>query len=228
MPMFGLFDPTMIIILPALFFSMYAQFKVSSAFKKYSDISSVAGFTGYTLALEILKKAGINDVSVTNGANSEYGDHYDPSKKVIRLSNAVYGSNSITALGIAAHECGHAIQEARGYVPNKIRSALVPVTNIASMASIPLFIIGMFASIEALQWIGIIFFGFSTLFYLVTLPVEFDASGRAVAILNNYMDSDEVRGVKKVLSAAALTYLAAVLMSLLQLLRLIVLSRRDD
>ena len=222
------YDSTMLIVLPALILTAYAQFKVNNAFSKYSRIYSSTSFTGETIARAILAQAGITDVRIELFSGSDYGDHFDPTSKVIRLSNAVFNSSSVSALGIAAHECGHAIQNKVGYVPNKIRATLVPLANIGSKASIPLLLIGLALAIQPLQMLGILFFSLSTMFYLVTLPVEFNASHRAVKILRDYMPEAEISNVKEVLSAAALTYLAAALTSILQLVRLISLSRRDD
>lgn len=223
------YDPTMLLIIPALILSLYAQAKVNSNFKKYSKVYNQRGITGAEVARRILSDAGINDVTIDHAPGNNLGDHYDPRNKVIRLSDEVFGSTSVAAAGIAAHECGHAIQEARGYVPNKLRMSFVPLANLGSMAAIPLFFIGILLSIGFLQTLGIAFFSLTTLFYLITLPVEFNASSRALKILasDNYLSPDEVNGARQVLSAAALTYLAAALMSLLQLLRLILISRRD-
>lgn len=222
------YDPTMLLIIPALILSLYAQFKVNSNFKKYSKIHTFGGQTGADVAKRILEGAGIHDVTIDHAPGNNLGDHYDPKNKVIRLSDQVYSSTSIAAAGIAAHECGHAIQEARGYIPNKIRTAIVPIANIGSFAAIPLFFIGLILSLPFLQTLGIAFFSLITIFYAVTLPVEFNASSRAIKILDsgNYLDQQELSGAKAVLSAAAMTYLAAALMSLLQLLRLILLSNR--
>lgn len=223
------YDPTMLLIIPALILSLYAQAKVNSNFKKYSKVYNQRGITGAEVARRILSDAGINDVTIDHAPGNNLGDHYDPRNKVIRLSDEVFGSTSVAAAGIAAHECGHAIQEARGYVPNKLRMSFVPLANLGSMAAIPLFFIGILLSIGFLQTLGIAFFSLTTLFYLITLPVEFNASSRALKILasDNYLAPDEVNGARQVLAAAALTYLAAALMSLLQLLRLILISRRD-
>ena len=227
--MFFYYDPTMLLIIPAFFLALYAQFKVNSNFKKFSKIYNSKGITGAEVARQILSNAGINDVTIDHAPGNNLGDHYDPRNKVIRLSDEVYGSTSVAAAGIAAHECGHAIQEAKGYLPNKIRMSFVPLANLGSIAAIPLFLIGLLLSSGMLQTLGIAFFSLTTLFYFITLPVEFNASSRAIKILeaDNYLNSEEISGTKQVLSAAALTYLAAALMSLLQLVRLILLSRRD-
>lgn len=227
--MFFYYDPTMLLIIPAFFLALYAQFKVNSNFKKFSKIYNSKGITGAEVARQILSNAGINDVAIDHAPGNNLGDHYDPRNKVIRLSDEVYGSTSVAAAGIAAHECGHAIQEAKGYLPNKIRMSFVPLANLGSIAAIPLFFIGLLLSSGMLQTLGIAFFSLTTLFYFITLPVEFNASSRAIKILeaDNYLNSEEISGTKQVLSAAALTYLAAALMSLLQLVRLILLSRRD-
>lgn len=224
------YDSTMLILIPALLLTFYAQTKVSSNFNKYSRVYNQQGLTGAEVARKILQDAGINDVSIQHAPGNNLGDHYDPRSKVIRLSDEVYGSSSVAAAGIAAHECGHAIQHATGYLPNSIRTACVPLANLGSMAAMPLFFIGIILSIDFLQVLGIVFFSLTTLFYFVTLPVEFNASSRALKILGSHgiLTPDEVSQTRKVLSAAALTYLAAALMSLLQLFRLLLLSRRRD
>lgn len=224
------YDPTMILLIPALLFSLWAQFKVKSAFGKYSQVASARGVTSDDAARAILDANGLRNVKIEHIAG-DLTDHYDPRAKVLRLSQSVAGNTSIAAIGVAAHECGHAIQDAKGYAPLRIRNAIVPVVNICSMLSMPLFLIGFLFSHLGLIDLGIILFCGVLVFHAITLPVEFDASGRALHILagSGYLNSSEVYGAKKVLSAAALTYVSAMVMTVLQLLRLILLrnSRRD-
>ena len=229
--MFYYYDPTYLLLIPGLILALYAQFKVSSTYARFKREPSRSGLTGAQIARQILDTNGCGDVRIERVPGS-LTDHYDPENGVLRLSEEVYGSRSIAALGVAAHEAGHAIQDATDYGPMRIRATLVPVANIGSSAAIPLFMLGQIFSWEPLLKIGILCFSLAVLFYLVTLPVEFNASGRAVALLaSGYLPEDEVQGVKKVLSAAALTYVAAALQAILQLLRLVLLAnsrRRDD
>ena len=229
--MFYYYDPTYLLLIPGLILALYAQFKVSSTYARFKREPSRSGLTGAQIARQILDTNGCGDVRIERVPGS-LTDHYDPENGVLRLSEEVYGSRSIAALGVAAHEAGHAIQDATDYGPMRIRATLVPVANIGSSAAIPLFMLGLIFSWEPLLKIGILCFSLAVLFYLVTLPVEFNASGRAVALLaSGYLPDDEVQGVKKVLSAAALTYVAAALQAILQLLRLVLLAnsrRRDD
>lgn len=229
--MFYYYDPTYWLLVPGLLLALYAQFKVSSAFRKWKQVPSSTALTGAQIARQILDSNGCGGVRIEPVAGS-LTDHYDPQNGVLRLSSEVYGSRSIAALGVAAHEAGHAIQDAQDYAPLRIRASLVPVANIGSGAAIPLFMLGLIMSWQPLIKIGILCFALAVLFYVVTLPVEFNASGRAVAVLSSgYLPEEEVRGVKAVLSAAALTYVAAALQALLQLLRLIILAggrRRND
>lgn len=226
--MFYYLDWTWLLIIPALFLSIYAQSKVNTMFKKYSKVHTRSGITGAQVAERILAEAGVDNVQVERSEKGGLSDHYDPKGKVIRLSAGVYDATSVSALGVAAHECGHAIQDKVGYFPNTLRTMFVPLAQLGSFASIPLFFIGLILSMEPLIFAGILFFALTTLFYVVTLPVEYNASSRAIAILGSggYLESDELEGSRQVLSAAALTYLAAALMSMLQLLRLILLSNR--
>ena len=229
--MFYYYDPTVLLLIPGLILALYAQFKVSSTYARYKKVHSGTGLTGAQIARQILDTNGCGSVRIERVPGS-LTDHYDPENGVLRLSEEVYASRSIAALGVAAHEAGHAIQDATDYGPMRIRATLVPVANIGSSAAIPLFMLGLIFSWEPLLKIGILCFSLAVLFYLVTLPVEFNASGRAVALLSSgYLPQDEVKGVKKVLSAAALTYVAAALQAILQLLRLVLLAnsrRRDD
>ena len=228
------FDPTYILIIIAAIISLIAQWRVNSAFSKYSRVASMSGMTGTQAARMILQSNGINDVSVQR-ISGKLTDHYNPSTKVLNLSESVYGSTSVAAIGVAAHECGHAIQHARGYFPLSLRTALVPVANIGSQLSWVFIIVGAILSFnQTLITIGIIMFSAAVLFQLVTLPVEFNASARALEQLesNGILYRDEVSQTRKVLSAAALTYVAAAATAILQLLRLIILfggrGRRDD
>lgn len=229
--MYPFYDSTYIILIPAIILTMYAQFKVSSTTNKYFRVHTKRGYTGEQTAREILNSNGIYDVRIemTSGTLS---DHYDPRSKVLRLSTDVYRGTSITSVAVAAHECGHAIQHARGYAPLNIRGAIVPVVNFASSASWALIVIGLFmSSFSFLLKIGILLFSATVIFQLVTLPVEFNASSRALVQIENLgiVSHDEVKKSRKVLNAAALTYVAAAATAVLQLIRLIVIAdRRDD
>ena len=229
--MFYYYDPTYLLLIPGLILALYAQFKVSSTCARVKKEPSRSGLTGAQIARQILDTNGCGSVRIERVPGS-LTDHYDPENGVLRLSEEVYGSRSIAALGVAAHEAGHAIQDATDYGPMRIRATLVPVANIGSSAAIPLFMLGLIFSWQPLLKIGILCFSLAVLFYVVTLPVEFNASGRAVALLaSGYLPDDEVQGVKQVLSAAALTYVAAALQAILQLLRLVLLANsrnRDD
>lgn len=217
------------LILPALLLSLFAQFKVKSTFAKYSKVASSSGFTGERAARSILDRNGLLGVRIERIAGS-LTDNFDPRTNVLHLSESTYASNSIAAIGVAAHEAGHAIQHDTGYAPNKIRSALVPLANIGSTAGPYLAMFGLILSMQFLLNIGIVLFGFAVLFYLVTLPVEFNASHRAIRVLEEQglMNDDELLGAKKVLSAAALTYVASALMAFASMLRLILLSRNRN
>lgn len=223
------FDWTYILIIIALLISLAVQMNMKGTFQKYSRVRSERGMTGAQAAERILHNAGIYNVRVER-IHGNLNDHYDPRTKVIKLSDSIYGSNSLAAVGVAAHECGHAIQDATGYAPLGIRSALVPAANLGSQLSWPLFLIGLIFSMKPLLTAGIILFCAALLFQIVTLPVEFNASGRALRTLEQtgIMASQEIRDTRKVLGAAAMTYVAAVAASLLQLLRLVLLSRRSD
>lgn len=228
------FDPTYWLVIIGAVLCIIAQFRVNSTFKKYARVRSRSGMTGAQAAQRILELSGIYDVRVEH-IRGELTDHYDPSNKVLRLSDATYGSNSVAAIGVAAHECGHALQHNKGYAPLQIRTALVPAANIGSRLGIPIILLGvLFGMNQLFIQIGIWVFALAVLFQIVTLPVEFNASGRALRMLGDYglMGSDETNGCRKVLSAAALTYVAAAASSILQLLRLILLfgnnSRRRD
>ena len=227
--MFIFGDWTIVLLIPAFLFSLYASMKVKSVFNEYSKKGTFSGLTGSDLARYLLSENGLGNISVEM-TRSMMGDHYDPLRKKLRLSPDVYGSNSITSLGVAAHEVGHAIQEKEGYMPLVLRSTLVPVANIGSSMAFPLFFIGFLFSSSWLLNLGIVFFMGAVVFYLVTLPVEFDASRRALAVLKSgrFMTVDELGGAKKVLNAAAMTYLAAALMAVMQLVRMLILRDAVD
>ncbi len=219
------FDPTYILILIALVISMAASLKLKATFSKYSKKNCSSGYNGAQTAEKILRSAGIYDVSIER-ISGNLTDHYDPRTKTLRLSDSVYGKTSIAAVGVAAHECGHAIQDAKDYKPLRMRHAWVPAANIGSNLAIPIILVGCFLSFNSILInIGIFMFSFAVLFQLITLPVEFNASKRAVEILQEtgILYGEEVKGAKKVLSAAALTYVAATIAIIMQLLRLVIL-----
>ncbi len=219
------FDPTYILIIIGVVLSLLASAKVKTTFAKYSNVRSMSGLTGAQAAESILRNAGIYDVSVQR-ISGNLTDHYDPKNKVLRLSDSVFANTSVAAIGVAAHECGHAIQHSKEYAPLKIRTALVPIANFGATLSWPLILVGVLLSwSQPLITLGIALFCAAVLFQLVTLPVEFNASNRAIKILasNGMLADREVAQTKKVLGAAALTYVAAAAASILQLLRLIIL-----
>lgn len=228
--MYGLyFDPTMIILIPAIIISFWAQTKVNSAYNKYSKVRTINGYNGEQVARMMLDEAGLWDVKIEM-VNTKLGDHYDPSSRILRLSPDVYYGGTISSAGIAAHEVGHAIQHQQGYKPLAIRNSIVPIVNISSNISWVLFFIGIIMGFRGLTTLGIILFSAAVIFQLVTLPVEFNASNRALDILKSrgILYGDEVKGAGKVLDAAAMTYVAAALMAISQLIRLIAISNRDD
>lgn len=235
MPFYGFyFDPTYILVIIGAVICLIASARVKSTFRKYDKVRSMSGMTGAQAAERILQSAGIRDVRIEH-ISGELSDHYDPRNKVLRLSDSTYGSASVAAVGVAAHECGHAIQHQKNYAPLSMRSAIVPVANIGSTLAWPLIIIGMFITSNTgllLINIGILCFSLAVLFQLVTLPVEFNASSRALRILGDtgILGSEELVKTRKVLRAAALTYVAGAAASILQLLRLLFLTggRRDD
>lgn len=233
-PMYYRMDPTYVLVLIGVVLTLLASARVKSTFAKYERIRNSAGLTGRDAAERILHGAGIYDVRIERVSGS-LTDHYDPRNKVLRLSDSTYHSTSVSAVGVAAHECGHAIQHAVNYAPIRWRGALVPVANLGSNIAWPLIVIGFFITGESsslLINLGIMAFSFAVLFHLVTLPVEFNASNRAIQILggNGMMSGEEVGAVKKVLGAAALTYVASAATAILQLLRILILTagRRDD
>ncbi|HHY70092.1 MAG TPA: zinc metallopeptidase [Thermoanaerobacterales bacterium] len=218
-------DYTMIILLPAMILAIYAQAKVTSTFERYLRVPARSGMSGADVAQEILRCNGIHDVSVQI-QGGRLSDYYDPRRKVLKLSSDVYNGRSLAALGVAAHECGHAIQHDVGYAPLALRNAIVPAAGIGSQMAFPLFFIGLLFRAETLMMLGILLFSLAVVFQIITLPVEYNASNRAVVVLENhgFIDRSEVGPVKAVLGAAALTYVAATLMSVMQLLRLLVLA----
>ncbi|ELC8458384.1 zinc metallopeptidase [Clostridium perfringens] len=222
-------DPTYLILIPAILISAWAQFKVSSTFNKYSTVRSINGYTGAQVARILLNDAGLQEVEIQQ-VPGRLSDHYDPRAKVLRLSSDVYGSTSVASIGVAAHEVGHAIQDKESYSALVFRNAIVPVVNFSSSLSWILFFIGILLSYSTLVTIGIILFSVVVLFQLVTLPVEFNASSRALKLLEarGILYDKEVDGARKVLSAAALTYVAATFMAVLQLVRLIAISNRNS
>lgn len=232
MPYFYGFDSTYILVLIGVILSLWASARVKSTYAKYSRERSLTGMTGAQAAQRILSMAGIYDVTIQH-VSGELTDHYDPRNKTLSLSDSVYGNVSVAAVGVAAHECGHAIQHDRGYAPLKLRSAIAPVANIGANISWPVILVGLLLGGNGtLIQIGIVLFSLAVVFQLVTLPVEFNASKRAVMMLEEtgVLYPEELTKTRKVLNAAALTYVAAAASSLLQLLRLVLLfgNRRRD
>ena len=232
--LFGLFyyDWTILLVIPAFIFSLWAQYSVQSTYKKYSKKPTRCGMTGYDAARKILDDNGLRNIRIEH-IRGELTDHYDPAAKVIRLSDAVHDSKSAAAIGVAAHEAGHAVQYAQEYFPMKLRAMIIPATKIGSFLAIPLFIIGLFLASDGLMLAGIILYCAIAFFQLVTLPVEFNASKRAIQCLEGYryMDTEDLQAARKVLTAAAMTYVAALATTLTTLLRLLLLAgggRRRD
>ncbi len=211
-----------VLVMPALIFAMYAQSKVNTTFKKYSTVSNKHGYTGAEIARRILDMNGLGSVIIER-VSGNLTDHYDPKSNVVRLSDSTYSSTSVAAIGVAAHEVGHAIQHAEGYTPIKIRNSIVPIVQIASYAAWPLAIFGILLSFSSLANFGVILFGLVVLFQLITLPVEFNASNRAIKTLGNnaILDKEELAASKSVLSAAAMTYVASAAVAIANLLRLL-------
>lgn len=236
MPYYGYYgygmDPTVILVLIGALLSMWASSRVNGTFRKYSRVRSMTGMTGAEAAQRLLHSQGIYDVTV-QPVRGQLTDHYDPRTKTVYLSEAVYSQTSVSAIGVAAHECGHAIQDNVGYMPLRLRAAFVPVANIGSRLSWPLILLGLVIGLTPFIELGIWMFVLAVLFQLITLPVEFNASGRAVKLLGQLgiLQGQEVDQTRQVLGAAALTYVAAAAASILQLLRLVILfggRRRDD
>lgn len=228
------FDPTMILLLPAMGFALWAQFKVKNTYEKFAEVPASSGMTGRDMARAIMTRNGVSGVNV-EAVGGQLSDHYDPGAKTVRLSEGIYDGRSISAIAVAAHEVGHVLQDHQGYFPMQLRSTFVPVANLGSTLATPLFFIGFLFGAKTpfgplLMDLGILFFAAAVLFHVVTLPVEFDASKRALAQLTSSgaVMPQEVAGAKKVLDAAALTYIAAASMAALQLIRLVLLrnSRR--
>ena len=233
MPFYYFFDYTIILLIPALLFGLYAQFKVSSTYKKYSQVKNASGFTAAEVARKILDDNGLYDVAIVKIAGN-LTDNFNPKTKTVSLSETVYNSQSVAAIGVAAHECGHAVQHAEGYTPIKIRSALVPVTNFGSTFGFIILAIGLLFGNYSIAMIGVLLYSLMAVFQAVTLPVEFNASNRALKTLASHyiLEDDELKMSKKVLSAAAMTYVAALVSTLATILRLLLIvgsgTRRRD
>ena len=227
------YDPTIILVLIGALISGIASIRVRTTFNKYDKIRNVHGYTANEVAERILHSAGIYDVKIER-IRGNLSDHYSPNEKVLRLSDATYGKTSVAAIGVAAHECGHAIQHQEGYAPLKMRAMSVPLANIGSWVSWPVILLGLILGYTPLAQVGIFLFTFVVAFQLITLPVEFDASARALRILDqdHFLEEDDHRGATKVLKAAAMTYVAALFTTILQLLRLVLIvsnmGRRND
>lgn len=225
------YDPTMVLLIPAILLAVYAQMKVRGTFARYLNVPAQSGRTGAQVARDLLDSSGLQDVTI-DVVPGRLTDHYDPRHRILRLSADVFHGRSLAAIGVAAHETGHAVQHGRAYFPLSIRNGLFPVANIGSRLAFPLFILGFFMQSPMLIDIGIILFAFAVGFQVITLPVEFNASSRALAMLEGrgiLARGPEVEGARKVLSAAALTYVAATAVALLQLVRLLLIrgSRED-
>ena len=228
------YDVTYLLVILGAVLSMIASAQVNSTFKRYSRVRSSCGMTGAEAAERILYRNGLTNVRIEH-ISGNLTDHYDPSSKVLRLSDATYNATSVAAVGVAAHECGHAVQDAKGYAPLKIRNAIIPLTNIGSRLSTPLILMGLLFSglgqfAITLAYVGVACFALSVVFQLVTLPTEFDASRRAVAAIEGcgLLSSEEVGSTKKVLSAAAMTYVAALAVAITQFLRLLNMVQRNE
>ena len=222
-------DWTYFLIIPGLILGLWAQHQVNSAYRRYGQVQTRLGRPACEVAQDLLRRNG-NTVVRVGRVHGQLTDHYDPGKEVLTLSEGVYGSSSVAALGVAAHEAGHAMQKQEDYAPLKLRTAAVPIVNFGSTAATPLFVLGLLFSWQPLVYVGIALFSLSVVFALITLPVEFDASRRAVRMLTEggYVTEEERSGVKAVLNAAALTYVASAVTSLLSLLRLLIIARRND
>ncbi len=227
MPLFYIDYYYIVLVVPVIIASLIVQVRLRSTYSKFSQVKNERGITGAQAAKIVLDYYGVNDVEILH-ASGNLTDHYDPAKKIIRLSEGVYDSNSIAAVGIACHEAGHAAQHAQSYTPIKIRNMILPVCNIGQTLSLPLIMLGLFMGFEPFIWIGIGFFSFTAIFQLVTLPVEFNASNRAISVIesNGLLNFTEKKGAAKVLKAAAMTYVAALAVSVANLLRLILRFNR--
>ena len=223
--MFYYFDPTTILLLPAILLALIAQVRVSSTFNHYRNVPARSGLTGAEMARLLLESEGINNVAIER-VSGQLTDHYDPRTLTLRLSESTFDSASVAALGVAAHEAGHALQHRDEYAPLILRNIAVPTVNFGSMLSWPLFVAGLIFSWQPLLYAGIALFALTVLFSLITLPVEFNASHRAIAALESkgFLQADELTGAKKVLSAAAMTYVASAVTAILQLLRLLLIA----
>ncbi|MEG2173860.1 MAG: zinc metallopeptidase [Oscillospiraceae bacterium] len=221
----------LILVVPAMLLALWAQMRVQSTFSRFQKVRSDSGYSGADVARRILDNNGLYDVRIEQ-VSGTLTDHYDPRDRVVRLSQSVYASTSVAAIGVAAHETGHAVQHAKAYVPLTMRNAIIPITNIGSQLSLPLILVGFLLSAPSLVQLGIVAFSLMCVFQLITLPVEFNASNRAMAVLeqDGILRGSELNDTRKVLSAAALTYVAALIVSIAQLLRLILLfgRRRND
>ena len=228
MPLYYL-DWTYLLLIPGLILGLWAQHRVNSTYQEYGKVGTALGRPACEVAQDLLRRNGNAEVRVGR-VHGQLTDHYDPAKEVLNLSDGVYGSSSVAALGVAAHEAGHAMQKQEGYAPLKLRTAAVPIVNFGSSAATPLFVLGLIFSWQPLVYVGIALFSLSVIFALITLPVEFDASRRAVRMLTEggYVTESERAVVKAVLNAAALTYVASAVTSLLSLLRLLLIARRND
>lgn len=220
-------DPTYVLVIIAFLLTMFASFGVKSTFNKYNDVHSSRGITAAMAARKILDANGLHNISIEH-VSGELTDHFSPKENVIRLSDSTYNSTSVAAIGVAAHECGHAVQHQVGYVPIRIRNGIVPIVNVSNALSMPLFIIGLILGIGPLAMAGAILFGAVLVFQLVTLPTEINASKRAMKTLEGMylLEGDELTGARKTLTAAAMTYVAAVASTALQFLRLLLLANR--
>lgn len=223
------FDRTFLLIIPALLITLYAQYKVKATFTKYSNVQAKSGMTAGQVARLVLDEVGLSSVPI-NQVSGNLTDNYDPRDKTLHLSDPVFNSTSVAAIGVAAHEAGHAIQDAKAYAPLALRRNLVPVAGLGSQLAIPLFFMGMIFSFPLLMDIGIVAFSLAVAFTVITLPVEFDASARAIKVLSGhgYLTQEEVPMAKSVLDAAALTYLASTAMAVMSLLRLVILRGQRD
>lgn len=221
------FDPTYVLVIIAFLLTLFASMGVKSTFSKYNDVRSSRGITAASAARQILDANGLQNIRIEH-VSGDLTDHYSPNENVIRLSDSTYNSTSVAAIGVAAHECGHAVQHQVGYVPIKIRNGIVPIVNVCNMLSMPIFIIGLILGLGRLAMVGAILFGAVLVFQLVTLPTEINASRRAMKTLESMylLEGDELTGVRKTLTAAAMTYVAAVASTALQFLRLVLLANR--
>ena len=221
------FDPTYVLVIIAFLLTLFASMGVKSTFSKYNNVRSSRGITAASAARQILDANGLQNIRIEH-VSGDLTDHYSPNENVIRLSDSTYNSTSVAAIGVAAHECGHAVQHQVGYVPIKIRNGIVPIVNVCNMLSMPIFIIGLILGLGRLAMVGAILFGAVLVFQLVTLPTEINASRRAMKTLESMylLEGDELTGARKTLTAAAMTYVAAGAATALQFLRLVLLANR--